>query len=74
MYTMSILTEKIVTFAIAILLMRWWFPNDTKTLGVLKRFHQKAKAVLKKKKKNSTSEETHDKSGDSEDRHGSIGD
>ena len=27
--------EKIVTFAIAILLLRWLFPKDEKTLGVL---------------------------------------
>ncbi len=56
--------EKIVTFAIAILLMRWWFPNDTKTLGVLKRFHQKAKALIKKKK-SKKSEEEHEESRDS---------
>lgn len=42
--------EKIVTFAIAILLMRWWFPNDTKTLGVLNRFRQKTIELIKKKK------------------------
>ena len=66
--------EKIVTFAIAILLMRWWFPNDTKTLGVLKRFHQKARAVLKKKKSTDTSGEKHDKPRDSENRHDTIGD
>lgn len=53
--------EKIVTFAIAILLMRWWFPNDTKTLGVLRKFHQKTKALLKKK----TGRQNHDQHGDS---------
>ena len=28
--------EKILTLAIAILLLRWFFPNDEKTLGVLR--------------------------------------
>ena len=44
--------EKIVTFAIAIALLRFLFPNDTKTLGVLRQLHQKAKAVIWRKKKN----------------------
>lgn len=44
--------EKVVTFAIAIALLRWLFPNDEKTLAVLKQLHEKAKNVIKKKKKN----------------------
>ena len=44
--------EKIVTFAIAIVLLRFLFPNDTKTLGVLRELHQKAKAVIRRRKKN----------------------
>lgn len=40
--------EKIVTVAIAMLLLRWLFPNDKKTLGVLK----KLRAKLKLKRKN----------------------
>ncbi|MCM1024776.1 MAG: hypothetical protein NC395_12080 [Prevotella sp.] len=33
--------EKIVTFAIAVALLRWFFPNDTKTLAVLKKILKK---------------------------------
>ncbi len=33
--------EKLVTIAIAIFLLRKLFPNDTKTLGVLKELHEK---------------------------------
>ncbi len=46
--------EKIVTFAIAIALLRWLFPNDRKTLGVLKELYAKAKAAVKRKKKKDT--------------------
>lgn len=42
--------EKIVTFAIAIALLRWIFPGDTKTLAVLRQFLQKAKDMIKGKK------------------------
>lgn len=42
--------EKIVTFAIAIALLRFLFPGDTKTLGVLRQLHQKAKDVIQKRK------------------------
>jgi hypothetical protein len=41
---------KIATFAIAIALLRFLFPNDTKTLGVLRQLHQKAKDVIRKRK------------------------
>ncbi len=41
--------EKVVTVAIAIALLRWLFPNDQRTLAVLKRFHQKTKTVIQKK-------------------------
>ena len=43
--------EKILTVAIAIALLRWWFPRDEKTLKVLRDMYQKAKAALKKRKK-----------------------
>ncbi len=43
--------EKILTFTIAIGLLRFLFPNDTKTLGVLRDLHQKAKNALRRKKK-----------------------
>ena len=42
--------EKIVTFTIALALLRWWFPNDQKTLAVVKNFFEKAKAAIRKKK------------------------
>ncbi len=42
--------EKVVTVAIAIALLRWWFPNDQHTLAVLKELHTKAKDALKAKK------------------------
>ena len=35
--------EKIITFAIAILLMKWLFPKDEKTLGILRQSREKAK-------------------------------
>ena len=38
--------EKIVTFAIAIALLRWLFPNDEKTLAVLRGWYEKAKAAI----------------------------
>lgn len=39
--------EKIVTFAIALGLLKLLFPNDQKTLAVLRQFYQKAKAAFK---------------------------
>lgn len=42
--------EKIVTCAIAVALLRWFFPDDTKTLAVLKEMHAKAKGFVQKKK------------------------
>ena len=38
--------EKLVTFAIAIALLRWLFPNDQKTLAVLKDWYTKAKDAV----------------------------
>ncbi len=46
--------EKIVTIAIAILLLRWLFPNDTKTLAVLKQWHEKLHRKKKKKPEETT--------------------
>lgn len=43
--------EKIVTFGIAIALLRFLFPNDTKTLGVLRELYKKAKSAVRRKKK-----------------------
>lgn len=45
--------EKIVTVAIAILLLRFLFPNDKKTLAVLKDMRERIKANVKRKKKRS---------------------
>ena len=42
--------EKLVTFTIALALLRWWFPNDQKTLAVVKNFFGEAKAAIRKKK------------------------
>lgn len=52
--------EKIVTLAIAVLLLRWLFPKDQKTLGVLRSFHKNAMNKLKnrKKKKEEAEEES----------------
>ena len=38
--------EKIVTCAIAIALLRWLFPNDEKTLAVLKTWYARAKSAI----------------------------
>jgi len=45
--------EKIVTFAVAIALLRWIFPNDQKTLAVLRAFYNKAKNAVKSRSKKS---------------------
>lgn len=42
--------EKLATFAIAIALLRWLFPNDEKTLAVLKALYGKAKAAVQARK------------------------
>lgn len=51
--------EKLVTFAIAIALLRWLFPNDKKTLAVLRQLHHNVKNKVKahrEKKKAGTDE------------------
>ncbi|MCM1525151.1 MAG: hypothetical protein NC120_11925 [Ruminococcus sp.] len=57
--------EKIVTFAIAVALLQWFFPNDTKTLAVLKKILKKtretfhsAKEKRDKKKESKTCSDT----------------
>ena len=42
--------EKIITCAIAIALLRWLFPNDKKTLAVLRGWYEKAKAAFRARK------------------------
>lgn len=43
--------EKLITLSIALLLMRWLFPNDEKTLGTLRHTYAELKQVVKQKKK-----------------------
>ena len=49
--------EKVVTTAIAILLLRLLFPKDEKTLAVLAEMLEKAKRARKKKKDKNTDKE-----------------
>lgn len=42
--------EKVVTFAIAITLLRWLFPHDRKTLGILKQAYADLKQTFRLKK------------------------
>lgn len=44
--------EKLVTVAIAIALLRLWFPTDRKTLAILKESYAKLKAAVQNRKKN----------------------
>lgn len=55
--------EKIVTFAIAIFLMKRLFPNDEKTLGKLREMHARVKGAAKSyvEKKKKGREESEDK-------------
>lgn len=53
--------EKIVTIAIAMALLRWFFPNDQKTLAVLVDMHKKLKAKLRERKARKQ-EKSHDDS------------
>lgn len=48
--------EKLVTFAIAIALLRWLFPNDQKTLAVLRGWYEKAKNALRSRKERKAAE------------------
>ncbi|MBQ7380628.1 MAG: hypothetical protein IJW69_00940 [Clostridia bacterium] len=43
--------EKIATFAIALALLKILFPNDEKTLAVLKEWHGKAREAFRRRKK-----------------------
>ena len=42
--------EKIATFAIAIALLRWLFPEDQKTLAVLKRWRDRAQDAIRRRR------------------------
>ena len=50
--------EKIITCAIAIALLRWLFPNDKKTLAVLRGWYEKAKAAFRARKERKADEKT----------------
>ena len=50
--------EKIITCAIAIALLRWLFPNDKKTLAVLRGWYEKAKAAFHARKERKADEKT----------------
>ena len=49
---LPITVEKPVTIAISIILLRFLFPNDEKTLAVLRNMSEKIKESTKSKKKN----------------------
>lgn len=42
--------EKIITFFLAILLLKWLFPKDQKTLGLLLKMRDKAKLLWQRQK------------------------
>ena len=42
--------EKLVTFPLTIVLLRWLFPNDQKTLAVMKNKYAQLKDALRRKK------------------------
>ena len=48
--------EKIITCAIAIALLRWLFPNDTKTLAVLRGWYEKAREAVHARKERKAAE------------------
>ena len=53
--------EKIVTFAIAIGLLRLIFPHDTATLAVLKRGAEKAREALRRGRKRKSGKDSEEK-------------
>lgn len=48
--------EKLVTIAIALALLRWLFPGDTKTLAVLRGWYEKAKAAVHRRREHKAEE------------------
>lgn len=56
--------EKIVTCAIALALLRWLFPNDQKTLAVLRAWYEKAKGAVRSRKERKAAEKAEDASAD----------
>lgn len=55
--------EKLITLVVAIGLLKLFFPNDTKTLAVLKDIQKKAKEVVKKQKEKRKSNKERRKNG-----------
>jgi len=53
--------EKLVTIAIALALLRWLFPGDTKTLAVLRRWYEKAKAAVIRRRERKAEEKHSEK-------------
>ena len=47
-------------FAIAIALLRWLFPGDTKTLAVLRGWYDKAKSAVTRRKERKAAEKNQD--------------
>ena len=59
--------EKLATVAIAMALLRWLFPQDQQTLGVLREMGEKLKESIKKKKagrRDAPAEHTENASGE----------
>ena len=58
--------EKLVTVAIAMFLLRWLFPNDERTLGVLKEMYAllREKVLSRKKRKEKNKKNTDDSDND----------
>ncbi len=57
--------EKLLTCTIAIFLLRWLFPNDKNSLGVLRDLLEKTKNAIKsKKKRHSNSDKQEDDKSD----------
>ena len=48
--------EKLLTVAIAILLLRWFFPRDEQTLGALREMLAETKRVLSKRRRRERSQ------------------
>ena len=59
--------EKIVTFAIAIALLRWLFPDDQKTLAILKEGYAKVKKVFRERKEKKEAEKSSEQAAAPED-------
>ena len=56
--------EKIITCTIAIALLRWLFPNDTKTLAVMRGWYEKAKAAVRTRRERKAEEKAGEQSGE----------